>query len=154
MLWDQGRAEPYRTASASISYTSRTHWAKDFQKPASGWISYPQFETCRSQILIVLGAFESFSGVTKLNAKERSLECCGHARHQQRRKEDRRFEGVDASWLSRSTSWQRCARLCSAVNSDTTLIQASRGPASHRRQLLPYKSLTFRVVGLKKTLQA
>lgn len=97
VLWDQGQAELYQTASAQISYTSCVHWAKDFRKPASGWISYPQFETHLSWILIVLGAFESFSGLTKLNTEERRLECCGHTRGHQRRKEDRRFEGLDAS---------------------------------------------------------
>lgn len=36
VLWDQGQADLYQTASAQISYTSRVHWAEDFQKPASG----------------------------------------------------------------------------------------------------------------------
>lgn len=112
MLWDQGRAEPYETASAPVSCASHTPCAKDFPKPASGWMSCPHFETRLTWRLIVLSAFERFSGVTKLNTEERRLECCDCAKHHQKRKEDGRFEGLDASSLSRSTSRQRCASLC------------------------------------------
>lgn len=103
-----------------------THQAKGFQEPTSGWMSSSQFETSLSWILNVLNGFESFSGWLNWALRSGSLSAVA-------------VQGII-----------RGGRCLWALPQH----QLQRGPASRRRDSLPYTALTFGVPGLNKELRA
>lgn len=108
-----------------ISCTSHTHRAKCSQEPTSGWMSSSQFETSLSWILNVLNGFGSFSGWLNWTLRSGILSAVA-------------VQGII-----------RGGRCLWALPQH----QLQRGPASRRRDSLPYTALTFGILGLNKTLR-